>query len=71
MEDDGKDLAIKLFGYFCRYGVFAMLGISGLCAAIAGFIHGDMGNILAAVVMFGILGITLVISIAAGIFKDW
>lgn len=70
MENEDKELIIKIFGYFAKYGIFVFLSILVMCAIISGVIHNNIDDLLTAILLFGFLAFIIIVGIIIGFFKD-
>lgn len=68
---NNKGFGVKIFAYFAKYGVLALLGILVICLIITGIIFNKPENIINAVVIFCFIIVVIAVSMTIGIFKNW
>lgn len=67
---NNKGFGVKVFAYFAKYGVLALLGILVICLIITGIMFNNPENIINAVIMFCFIVVVVAISMVIGVFKN-
>lgn len=67
---NNKDSGVKIFAYFAKYGVLALLGILVICLVVNGIMFNNPENIINAVIMFCFIVVVVAISMMIGVFKN-